>query len=60
MVIGHEFQGVKSLVKNAIHGFYEVVPQVLKTSEKHTRVIRAGLQVKNSICYDFFTQLDKQ
>jgi hypothetical protein len=54
MIIGNTNQGIKCLVKNIIHGFYDMVPQILKTSEKHTKIIRAGLRVQDSICYDFY------
>ena len=53
MAIGGESQSLKVLVKNCINAFYEMIPQILKTSEKHTKLVRAGVRFKNSICYDF-------
>jgi len=51
--------GVKDIVKNIIHGVYNVIPHVLKDAVKHTKIKQISIKTINSISIPIYNQLSE-
>ena len=52
--------GLKDVVKNVIHGVYNVVPHILKDAIKHTKIRQISIKTAESISLPIFNQLSPE